>query len=277
MNKVTGWLLTVAALVVFGLSFFHASWLAATPSGGPKLVAAKGVVPAMDPQGCVATANLGANAAVYGHDVTSLQAAAGTMADALAVPVAAKGDALQVASQFERKCAADKAQAPSDASVVLAAITKPVLFWKVKGAESGNALAAKLPAGDKRHVALGDAAAVKAIKAAKPDAQAFDIATARQCASDYKLSGLWGSMPATCKDGAMLLTLDDLGLTLWGWPNRLIARAADANVTLIVAESVEGDAIKGLSDVTQYGDIAGSYNGYIWVDNIAELGPALRR
>jgi glycerophosphoryl diester phosphodiesterase len=231
----------------------------------------------MDAAGCVATANLGANASVYGHDVISLQAAAGSMADAIVVPVAAKGDAVQIAPQFERKCAADKAKPPSDASEVLAAVTKPELFWQVKGAESGAAMIAKLPAGDKRHILLGDTDAIKAVKAAQPDARVIDIAAARQCASDYKLSGLWGSMPATCQNGAMLLTLDDLGLTLWGWPNRLIARAAEANVTLIVAEAVEGDTIKGLSDVTQYGDIAGSYNGYIWVQDISEMGPALRR
>jgi glycerophosphoryl diester phosphodiesterase len=277
MNKATGWLLSLVAIIIFGLSFFHASWLAATPVGGPKLVAAKGVVPAMDAQGCVATANLGTNAAVYGHDVISLQAAAGTMADGVHVPVAAKGDALQVAKQFERTCAADKAQAPSDASEVLAAITKPDLFWQVKGAESGKALIAKLPPGDKRHIILGDNDAVTAIKAIRPDARAYDIVVAAACASDYKMSGLWGSMPETCKKGVMLLTLDNLGLTLWGWPNRLMARAADENITLIIAENVQNGEIKGLSDVTQYGQIASSYNGYIWINDISEMGPALRR
>jgi glycerophosphoryl diester phosphodiesterase len=277
MNKATGWLLSLAAIIIFGLSFFHASWLAADPVGAPKLIAAKGVVPAFDSAGCVATANLGANASVYGHDVASLQAAAGSSADAIHVSVAAKGDALQVAPQFERKCASDKAQGPSDAGEVLAAVTKPELFWQVTGAESGKALIAKLPAGDKRHIILGDHDAVTAIKAARPDARAYDIVVAQACASDYVLSGLWGSMPDTCKNGVMLLTLDDLGITLWGWPNRLMARAAENDVTLIIAESAANGTIKGLSDVTQYGQIAGSYNGYIWIEDIGELGPALRR
>ncbi len=277
MNKVLSWGLSLAAILILGLSFFHASWLADDPAGAPKLVAAKGVQPAVDTSGCVATVNMGANAIAVGHDVASLQGAAGAMADAVHVPAEVKRGALVIPPQFERKCEADKARAPSDASEVVAAVTKPELFWHVKGAAAANALLAKLPAGDKRHIVIGDSAAMKAVKSERPQARTFDTALARQCVSEYRLSGLWGSMPASCQGGAMLLTLDDLGLTLWGWPNRLIDRAAKANVTLIIAESVDGDTIKGLSDVNQYGDIANSYNGYIWVENISDLGPALRR
>ena len=75
----------------------------------------------------------------------------------------------------------------------------------------------------------------------------------------------------------MLLTLDELGMGLWGWPDRFMARMADAEVRLIVAADVRGDAITGLTKLSEYDDIASSYNGYIWVDDIAELGPALRR
>ena len=75
----------------------------------------------------------------------------------------------------------------------------------------------------------------------------------------------------------MLLTLDDLSYTLWGWPNRFLARMKDANVRIIIAADVVDGQINGLTDVTQYGDIADSFNGYIWVENISELGPALRR
>ena len=87
-------------------------------------------------------------------------------------------------------------------------------------------------------------------------AQSVFYHSARTCASDYRLSGLWGSVPASCREGVMLLTLDDLGYTLWGWPDRFIARMKNANVRLIIAEDVVDGRIKGLSDVHQYGDIA---------------------
>jgi glycerophosphoryl diester phosphodiesterase len=277
MNRILGWLLTVVALLVLGLTFFHASWLAAEPAGGPRLVAARGVAPVLDAAGCTVNGNTGFRAVDVGPDVGALQAAAGSMADAIRIPVVLSAGQLLIAPQFDRRCAADKAKPRSTASEVIASITKPELIWQIAGVDTADALLKQLPADDNRHLFLGDAAAVKSVKAERPAARAFSVASARQCAADYRLSGLWGSMPASCKNGAMLLTLDDLGITLWGWPNRLIARAADANVVLIVADSVEGDAVTGLSDVTHYGDIAHSFNGYIWIDAINELGPALRR
>jgi glycerophosphoryl diester phosphodiesterase len=277
MNRIATWLLALGALVIFGLSFFHASWLAADPAGGPKLIASKGTTPAFDAAGCAATANLGANAIQFSPDVSALQSVAGSMADAVHVDLTDTGETLSVAPQFERKCLADTARAPSDASEVIAAVTKPELFWDVKSAAGAKVLLAKLPASDKRHIIMGSSETVKAAKSARPDVRVFDVAAARDCTANYRLSGLWGTMPESCRGGTMLLTLGDLGLTLWGWPNRLIARAAEADVTLIVAEDIEGDRIKGLSNVTQYGEIARSYNGYIWIENIAELGPALRR
>ena len=75
----------------------------------------------------------------------------------------------------------------------------------------------------------------------------------------------------------MLLTMDQVGYTLWGWPNRFLARTGAAGLKVVIAESVEGDIITGLSDVNRYGDIANSFNGYIWIDNIEALGPALKR
>ncbi|MFN7324812.1 MAG: hypothetical protein ACK5SM_08715, partial [Sphingomonadales bacterium] len=96
------------------------------------------------------------------------------------------------------------------------------------------------------------------------------------CAADYRAS-LLGSVPQSCTNGVMLLTLDDLGFTLWGWPNRFLDRMAKAKTMVIIAQSVEGTAIKGLTEPSQYGEIAKDFNGYIWVDKIEELGPALRR
>jgi glycerophosphoryl diester phosphodiesterase len=75
----------------------------------------------------------------------------------------------------------------------------------------------------------------------------------------------------------MLLTLDELGFTLWGWPNRFLERMAKAKTTVIIAQDVTNGEIKGLTDVRQYGEISQGYSGYIWVDRIEELGPALRR
>ena len=114
------------------------------------------------------------------------------------------------------------------------------------------------------------------LKQARPKAQSFAIKSARQCVSDYRGS-LLGTVPEICKNGWALLTLNDLGLTLWGWPNKFLDRMAKANTQIIIAEQVKDGEIIGLSQPEEYGEIASSYNGYIWAENIAEMGPALKR
>jgi len=276
---------TVIILLIAGLlmvfTAFQASWLADKPVGKPKLIADHAADPVRDAAGCVASANSGYGGAAVGPDIAALQVAAGIGADAIRVTTQMTNSALNVAPQFESACVADNARAPASIKDAVAGLTKPELFWQVQGALAAKQLVASLPTPSidvtGQNILIGDAAAVAFIESLQPAHAAFSIAGARKCASDYHVSGMWGSVPESCKNGTMLLTLDDIGYSLWGWPNRFLARMKAANVRLIIAEDVVDGQIKGLTDVTQYGDIANSYNGYIWVDNIEELGPALRR
>jgi glycerophosphoryl diester phosphodiesterase len=271
-------LLLLFAALFFGFTLLHASWLADKPGGKPKLIADHGVDPVRDTAGCIASANAGYGTISVGPDVSALQGAVGAEADAIRITTEVAGTMLVLARQFKSECAADNALPRSTISEAAIGMTKPRLFWQIKGGEQASMLLAQLPAAAKgRSVIVGDDAAVAAIKQAQPKMWAFSINGARACASDYRLSGMWGSVPASCRNGTMLLTLDDLGYTLWGWPNRFMARMQSAGVRIIISEDVADGQIKGLSDVNQYGDIANSYNGYIWVDNITDLGPALRR
>lgn len=266
--------------MLFGFTLFQASWLAEKPVGRPKLVADRAAEPVRDAAGCVASANSGFGGTTVVPDIAALQVAAGSGASAIRVTTQLSGGALRLAPQFESACAADKARAPAQVAEAVAGMTKPELFWQIEGGEQANLLLAELtntPGAVARSIVLGDAAAVAAIRKAQPDIPAFSVNGARGCASDYRVSGIWGSIPAACKNGTMLLKVSELGFTLWGWPNRFLARMQDANVRLIIAEDVVDGQVKGLTGVDQYGDIANSYNGYIWVDNIEELGPALRR
>ena len=279
-RKQTVLILTLAALF-FGFSLFQASWLAEKPVGKPKLVADHAVNPVRDSAGCVASANSGFGGTIVGSDVAALQAAAGSGANAILVTTIMTKGVLRAAPQFDSSCAADKARSLATVAEVQSGLTRPEIFWQVEGEAAVQQLVASLPtpatdaAG--QNVIIGDDAAASSIRGLRLSHQILSIAKARQCASEYRLSGLWGNVPESCRNGTMLLTLDDLGFTLWGWPNRFLARMKGAHVRLIIAEDVIDGQIKGLTDVKQYGDIARSYNGYIWVDNIDELGPALRR
>ncbi len=270
-------LLLVAALF-FAFTLLQASWLADRPVGKPKLIADHGVDPVRDAARCIVSANAGYGTVSIGPDVGALQGAAGAGADAVRITTELVDGKLVLAPQFESDCATDQARPRASISDAAAGLTKPQLFWEVEGAGGAAMLLAQLPtAAIERSVFIGDDAAAAAIRQSQPQAWAFSIAKARGCAGEYRTSGLWGSVPESCRNGTILLTLDELGYTLWGWPNRFLERMASANVRVIIAEDVVDGQIKGLTDVTQYGEIADSYNGYIWVDNIQELGPALKR
>lgn len=267
--------LTLTALF-FAFTLLHASWLADAPKGGPKLVADKGVAPVLGSDGCVSAANAGYGAVAVGPDLAALQLAAGAEADAVHIPIETADGKLVPVRQFESKCAADLAQPRPDVATTAYSLSRPELFWQAKGADATKSLLTALPASDQRHILIGDDVAVAAAKAERPAMRAFTIATARKCAADYRLS-LLGSVPESCANGVILLTLDELGFTLWGWPNRFLERMAKAKTTVIIAQDVADGKIKGLTDVRQYGEIASGFNGYVWVDKIEELGPALRR
>lgn len=267
-------LLLVALL--FGFTLFQASWIAPTPEGGPKLISDHAVDPVRGPDGCIVEANTSYGRLPVGPDVSSLQGAAGFGADMVRITTEKVGGAVMLARQYKSTCAADNARPRGTVGDAVMALSKPVRLWDIKGADQADLIRRVLPF-DGKDAFIGDAYALKVIRAAQPKALAFSITEARQCASDYRSSGMWGSVPEICKGKAILLGLDDLGFTLWGWPNRFLARMKDAGTTVIVAESVDGDKVRGLTDMHQYGQIANSYNGYIWIDNIADLGPSLKR
>jgi hypothetical protein len=275
-SKRTTIVILALTALFFAFTLLHASWFADAPKGGPRLVADRGVAPVRGADGCIASANSGYGAVAVGPDVAALQLAAGSNAAAVRVETQMQGGNLLLTHQYAPGCPADAARPREAVAEGVAALTKPDLFWQVEGGEAANALLAILPAADKRHLLIGDEAAVAAAKAARPGMRAFSIASARACAADYRRS-LLGSVPESCAHGAMLLTLDELGFTLWGWPNRFIERMAKADTLVIVAQDVVGGKIKGLTDPSQYGEIANSFDGYVWVDRIEQLGPALRR
>jgi glycerophosphoryl diester phosphodiesterase len=278
LSRTHSLLLLMIAAIFFGFTLLQASWLADKPVGKPRLIADHGVDPVRDAAGCTASANAGYGTVSVGPDIGALQGAVGAGADAIRIMTEVAGGTLLLAPQFDSICAADQMRVRPAVAEAAASMTKPELFWQIKGADQAAMLLAALPpSASQRSAFLGDGPAVTAIRKAQPAAWAFSVPQARMCAADYRLSGLWGSVPTSCADGTMLLTLDDLGYTLWGWPDRFLQRMAQAKIRVIIAEDVVYGRIKGLSDVTQYGEIADSYNGHIWVDNIAELGPALKR
>jgi hypothetical protein len=268
----TAVILTITAMV-FAFSLYHASWLAPAPLGRPNLLANSGVPLPTGTDGCIMDAQAGYGAADVPADIRMLQAAVGNGAAAVNVPTEISNGSVMIPRLFKSTCAADNARPRASLSDAIPVLTGAELFVRIDSAADVPAILAAIPAASK-HVFYGSDDAVAAVKQARPGARGFAITKARACAADY---GWTGGVPSACDDGVALLTLSDLGFTLWGWPNRYLARMKDANVRVIIAQDVNGSKITGLTTAEQYGDIADSFNGTIWIDDIAALGPALKR
>ena len=121
----------------------------------------------------------------------------------------------------------------------------------------------------------GHATPVARIRSLLPDAWAFSPEEARQCASDYVLTGWYGSLPASCKGGTMLIPVDEQW-KFWGWPNRLIQRMEEQGGTVIVTgPDADYDALTGLTLPEQLGDVPDSFNGWLLLDDTWNVAPAL--
>lgn len=127
-----------------------------------------------------------------------------------------------------------------------------------------------------RFAFFGDARVLAPVRAKVPKSWAMDPAAARRCTADYIKFGWSGWFPASCAGGTIIVPLNRQW-AFWGWPDRLQARAAEHGTRLLLTgprDSEHGGI--GLSKVQQLTRIPASFTGYVWVDDIYNLGPALR-
>lgn len=128
-------------------------------------------------------------------------------------------------------------------------------------------------------VALGDGfsgpdEALAPLRAAWPSALAHSEAQAQACTRAYLWQGWLGLTPAACRNSMIAIPLN----RQWafaGWPNRLQARMAAAGATVMLIGPT-ADKPHGLDLPEQVGQIPASFTGYVWVDDMWSVGPALR-
>jgi glycerophosphoryl diester phosphodiesterase len=169
-------------------------------------------------------------------------------------------------------------------SQVLALFPAKPLLFRFSGTDPAEAdlLAAALKAAGRDPVALGDGfhggaedGPVARIRQLLPKAWVFSQASAEACSSAYRAQGWIGLTPAECKDGTLMIPLN----RQWayaGWPNRLMARMAAVGARVIVTGPLSGPGRTGLDLPEQIGEIPASFTGYVWVEDIQTIGPALR-
>ena len=160
--------------------------------------------------------------------------------------------------------------------------TKLLFNFKSRNPAEADMLAAALKAAGRDPQVTGDgfyggpeAGPVARIREIYPRAWAFSQESAKACSTAYALQGWIGLTPGACRNGTLLVPLD-YQWAFAGWPNRAIARmeAVGARV-MVVGPQRDGDRPMGLDLPEQLGEIPSSFNGYVFVDDMWNIGPAL--
>ena len=175
-------------------------------------------------------------------------------------------------------------QIPTVEEALAALPSRPMLFnFKSKNAREADQLFAILKASGRDYEKLGDAfyggqGAVDRIRQLAPKNWAFNMkGEAKQCTTDYVLYGWTGIIPKSCHNRVIVIPIN-YQWPMWGWPNRLIARMDSVGAKVIVMGPYEsGKSNEGLTEPKQLSKIPASFNGYIWVEDIWAIGPALKQ
>lgn len=136
--------------------------------------------------------------------------------------------------------------------------------------------AAKRPI-DQRYAFFGTANALAPIRARHPEAWTFTVEEGRTCFRDYTRFGWLSLVPESCIGKTILVPLDQKWRVA-GWPRRFQARMAASSTRIILTGPGEpADSIPGLTQLDQIPEIPRAYTGSVWVDDIALIGPSIRR
>ena len=159
--------------------------------------------------------------------------------------------------------------------------TTPFMFnFKSNDPAEADLLARVLKAHGRNPVEHGDgfygaAAPVNRIHKLFTGAWAWSLESAKACTKDYVLTGWTTRIPASCRNGTMIVPLNRQWL-FWGWPNRLLQRMNSVGARVIVVGPEGSRHGRGLSIPEQLGKIPSTFKGYVWVEDIWNIGPALR-
>ena len=152
--------------------------------------------------------------------------------------------------------------------------------FKSRDPAEAELLAAALKAAGRDVEARGDSfsgvpAQVERIRRHFPKAWAWSPELAKACTKQYLAYGWTSIVPESCRNGTIMVPLN-YQWAYWGWPNRLIRRMDSVGARVIVIGPHGSGLGTGLTLPEQLGAIPSTFKGYIWVDDIWTVGPALR-
>lgn len=174
-------------------------------------------------------------------------------------------------------------QIPELSDVLVTWPDKPLLFvFSGNDPAEADRLAAALKAAGRDPVKIGDgfygkaeAGPVQRARALFPKAWVFSRESAAACTGAYRLKGWLGLTPEECRGGTLMVPLNRQ-FAFAGWPDRLMARMHAVGGRVIITGPHDGPAGLGIDLPEEVGKIPASFTGYVWVEDIRAVGPALR-
>ena len=128
-----------------------------------------------------------------------------------------------------------------------------------------------------RHSFYGHERVLARMRQIAPTAWIWSKDTVKDCAFDYLFWGWTGFTPRSCRNGTIMVPLN-YQWAVWGWPNRFQDRMAKANARVILLGDITNPkAPAGIERPEQLGDVPRDFKGYLWVEDIWEIGRALQR
>jgi glycerophosphoryl diester phosphodiesterase len=170
---------------------------------------------------------------------------------------------------------------PTLEEAVNALASTPIIFnFKGKDPNEADQLAAALKAARRDVVArkdifYGAPGPVERIRKIYPAAWAWSKESAKACTIDYVKFGWTSIVPESCRNGILIVPLNRQW-AFWGWPNRTIQRMDKVGAHVLIVGPYGEDRPMGLTLPEQLGQIPSTFKGYVWVDDIWTVGPALR-
>ncbi len=171
---------------------------------------------------------------------------------------------------------------PTLEEVLRAAPNQRLLFhFKTREPSDADALAAafqrsNLPIHEKISF-YGPRVVLDRMRRHAPKAWMFDPSDTRACSTDYLKLGWTSFTPESCR-GATLMVPLNYQWAIWGWPNRFLARMQKMGATTIMmGDLTNKDAPQGIERPEQLGEVPRSFRGYLWIEDIYNVGPALQR
>lgn len=172
---------------------------------------------------------------------------------------------------------------PELSEVLRAFPDKPLLFnFKSKDHEEAELLARWLKAAGRDPVKKGDgfygaaeSGPVSRIRRIFPGAWVFSKESVLACTKAYAWQGWLTLTPEACRNGTVVIPLN----RQWafaGWPNRMVERMNAVGARIVLAGPQDGPGGMGLDLPEQVRDIPASFTGYVWVEDIWSVGPAVR-